>query len=139
MYKISETPQVLIDCQVSKTIDGVLVNWDVREGVFPRGLIDEMFESFTEYIHNSVFDEFWENKLMINLGSNTRKIRKKINDTEKLYENKNLIESFFMRCRKNPDRTVLICGEEKFSYSKLENIAATIQTRLLENGIKKRR
>ncbi len=137
LYKISETPQVLIDCQVSKTIDGVLVNWDVREGVFPRGLIDEMFESFTEYIHNSVFDEFWENKLMINLGSNTRKIRKKINDTEKLYENKNLIESFFMRCRKNPDRTVLICGEEKFSYSKLENIAATIQTRLLENGIKK--
>lgn len=77
MYKISETPQVLIDCQVSKTIDGVLVNWDVREGVFPRGLIDEMFESFTEYIHNSVFDEFWENKLMINLGSNTRKIRKR--------------------------------------------------------------
>ena len=71
-------------------------------------------KSFTEYIHNSVFDEFWENKLMINLGSNTRKIRKKINDTEKLYENKNLIESFFMRCRKNPDRTVLICGEENF-------------------------
>ncbi len=57
LYKISETPQVIIDCQISKQINGILINWDIRDGVFPKGLIDEMFASFIQLINKSISDE----------------------------------------------------------------------------------
>ncbi|WP_038856025.1 condensation domain-containing protein, partial [Mycobacterium avium] len=37
---ISQGPQVLLDAQVTEFDGGVLVNWDVREGFFPPGVID---------------------------------------------------------------------------------------------------
>ncbi|RAU96226.1 non-ribosomal peptide synthetase, partial [Mycobacterium colombiense] len=40
---ISQGPQVLLDAQVTEFDGGVLVNWDVREGMFPPGVIDAMF------------------------------------------------------------------------------------------------
>ncbi|PPZ77946.1 non-ribosomal peptide synthetase, partial [Neisseria gonorrhoeae] len=40
---ISQGPQVLLDAQVTEFDGGVLVNWDVREGVFAPGVIDAMF------------------------------------------------------------------------------------------------
>lgn len=42
LYTISQTPQVLIDCQVLELEKGVRLNWDVRLGVFPKGLIEEV-------------------------------------------------------------------------------------------------
>lgn len=35
-YKISQTPQVWIDCQIAEENGGVAVNWDYRTGVFCR-------------------------------------------------------------------------------------------------------
>lgn len=33
---------------------GVRLNWDVRLGVFPKGLIEEAFESFRELIYRII-------------------------------------------------------------------------------------
>lgn len=43
---ISQTPQVFIDCQVMDGEYGLQADWDVRNGVFPDGLIKDMFETF---------------------------------------------------------------------------------------------
>ena len=40
---ISQGPQVSLDAQVTEFDGGVMVNWDVREDVFPAGVIDAMF------------------------------------------------------------------------------------------------
>ncbi|MGH8357135.1 MAG: condensation domain-containing protein, partial [Pseudomonas sp.] len=34
VHGISQTPQVLIDCQVSERDNGLFINWDIRQGVF---------------------------------------------------------------------------------------------------------
>lgn len=136
LYKISETPQVLIDCQISRIMDGVLINWDIRKGVFPYGLIDEMFECFTEYIRRSTNNKLWENKLIFDLSSNTKKVRNETNNTEIFYDNKSLIESFFRRYKENPNKIVLICDKDKYSYSDLGNIVSAIQEKLIVNDIK---
>ncbi|HEY0640000.1 MAG TPA: condensation domain-containing protein, partial [Pseudonocardiaceae bacterium] len=44
---VSQTPQVWLDCQVMEYRGGLLVNWDVRDGVFPDGLVEDMFAAFT--------------------------------------------------------------------------------------------
>ena len=46
-YGISQTPQVWIDCQVMERRGSLGINWDVRVGVFPEGLIEDMFAPST--------------------------------------------------------------------------------------------
>ena len=43
IWIISQGPQVSLDAQVTEFDGGVMVNWDVREDVFPAGVIDAMF------------------------------------------------------------------------------------------------
>ena len=45
-YKISQTPQVWIDCQVSEINEELLINWDVRNDIFPEGMINDIFNAF---------------------------------------------------------------------------------------------
>ncbi|MCC9889692.1 non-ribosomal peptide synthase, partial [Streptococcus agalactiae] len=52
VYKITQTPQVLLDCQVMRDKGGILVTWDVRENVFPEGMIESAFKSFSDIIAN---------------------------------------------------------------------------------------
>lgn len=47
---ITQTPQVFIDCQAMDGDFGLQINWDVREGVFPDGMIDDMFDLFQQRI-----------------------------------------------------------------------------------------
>ena len=51
-YKISQTPQVYIDCQVTDENRGAKINWDVREGVFDANVIMDMFDTFSNLILN---------------------------------------------------------------------------------------
>jgi pyochelin synthetase len=43
---------VWIDCQALVANGSLMVNWDVREGVFPDGLIDDMFAAFEQLLHS---------------------------------------------------------------------------------------
>src|SRR5690606_28465030 len=43
---ITQTPQVWIDCQAMERAGGLEVNWDFRQGLFPDGLVEEMFGAF---------------------------------------------------------------------------------------------
>lgn len=46
-YMISQTPQVWLDCQVTDQFGGLEIGWDVREGLFPDGQVEAMFDDFT--------------------------------------------------------------------------------------------
>jgi len=52
VWIVSQGPQVLLDAQVTELRGGLLLNWDVRESAFPRGLIEAMFATFTEAVRN---------------------------------------------------------------------------------------
>ncbi|MGB3314873.1 MAG: amino acid adenylation domain-containing protein [Albidovulum sp.] len=49
VYTLTQTPQVTLDHQVSETPSGgIAFSWDVVEGHYPDGMIDDMFEAFQE-------------------------------------------------------------------------------------------
>lgn len=50
-YGISQTPQVQLDCQVFEDHGGLVVNWDVRDGAYPPGVIEDMFAAFESLLH----------------------------------------------------------------------------------------
>ncbi|ERT15075.1 non-ribosomal peptide synthetase [Photorhabdus temperata] len=49
-YLVSQTPQVWIDCQVMEHQGELLVSWDCVDGLFPQGMIDQMFSFMTHLI-----------------------------------------------------------------------------------------
>jgi amino acid adenylation domain-containing protein len=46
VFGISQTPQVLLDCQVIEGGHGLVFQWDSVDAVFPPGLLDSMFDAF---------------------------------------------------------------------------------------------
>ena len=52
---------MLLDAQVTEFDGGVLVNWDVREDVFPPGVIDAMFaHHIDELLRLAADDDAWD-------------------------------------------------------------------------------
>ncbi|WP_019973208.1 non-ribosomal peptide synthetase [Mycobacterium sp. 141] len=62
---LSQTPQVLLDCQVSE-FDGVLeVNWDTRDYTVPAEVLDSAFADFRGALESlSVDSRAWEQPLL---------------------------------------------------------------------------
>ncbi|MTV35647.1 hypothetical protein, partial [Streptococcus pneumoniae] len=52
VYKITQTPQVILDCQVMRDKGGILITWDVRDNIFPKGMIESAFTRFSDIILN---------------------------------------------------------------------------------------
>lgn len=62
IYKISQTPQVLIDCQVMEYKEGILVNWDVREKAFLK-MIEMALEHFLKCLFILILKICWQIKM----------------------------------------------------------------------------
>jgi pyochelin synthetase len=56
VYTITQTPQVFIDHQINEQRGSLLLDWDVVEELFPTGMIEEMFHSYTEILRRLVND-----------------------------------------------------------------------------------
>jgi len=121
VYKLSQTPQVYIDCQAAEENDGATINWDVRNGTFEGYIIEEMFGSFALLIqsiadgNNSVFQE----KYPIRLTDETLKTRGNVNNTSKNIMPAMLEEGFLKSFRLYPDKTALITDEGEYTYRSL--------------------
>ncbi|WP_283138047.1 non-ribosomal peptide synthetase [Rhizohabitans arisaemae] len=55
-YSISQTPQVSIDFQVFEVAGELQFNWDFLPGLFPDGLVEEMFDAFCAILHRLIDD-----------------------------------------------------------------------------------
>lgn len=136
LYKISQTPQVLIDCQISKQSEGVMINWDVREGVFLNSVIDDMFEVFKNILTNVLKDDSnWQKPLELDLPKKTTLIRGEVNKTEKNYLKKNLVSGIYDSFKNYEDKTAIVFNDYSYSYKELENYVAFIQEKLERNNI----
>ncbi len=62
-YSISQTSQAWIDHQVYELEGGALgFNWDAIEAIFPKGMLDDMFDSYCRLLHNLAQSENAWNK-----------------------------------------------------------------------------
>lgn len=136
IYKISQTPQVLLDCQVLSHNDGILISWDFKD-VFPKNLIYNAFDTFSNILTNSNLKEIFNEKDIIKLSKNESLIRKKINNTNKKFDNTTLFHGFCKNVMKYPEAEAIKYENVSYSYEDLAKIASSIQQELKEKGCKK--
>jgi len=137
-YKISQTPQVYIDCQVSDENGGAKINWDIREGVFKEHMINDMFESFSGLIASICNEDAGKMLSRLHPASlprNTLAVRERINDTGKYFTPLMLEEGFLESLGAFPNKTALITDDGEFTYKALAKYVRCVAEALKAEGV----
>ncbi|SEC50725.1 amino acid adenylation domain-containing protein [Amycolatopsis tolypomycina] len=56
-YAISQTPHVVLDCQVFEAGGALRINWDAVDAAFPDGYLDALFAAFVAAAEATAWDE----------------------------------------------------------------------------------
>ncbi len=132
---ISQTPQVFIDCQASDTDYGIQVNWDVREGVFPEQMVDDMFQAFETLVQSLTDnDEAWASNVELPLPKYQVEERQQSNSTKAALPEGLLHYEILERIKNNGSHPAVIDSEGETSYEELAKRASAVDRKLKELG-----
>jgi mycobactin phenyloxazoline synthetase len=133
---ISQGPQVLLDAQVTEFGGGVLVNWDVRDGVFAPGVIDAMFaHHIDELLRLAAADEAWDAPGSPALPAAQRAVRDTANGRTAAPSGEALHDGFFRQAELQPDAPAVFASSGDLSYAQLRDQALAVAAALRASGI----
>lgn len=133
---ISQGPQVSLDAQVTEFDGGVMVNWDVREDVFPAGVIDAMFAHHIDELRRMAgSSDAWTQQDPPALSGNQRAVRDVVNGRVATPSGERLHDGFFRRAESQPDALAVLSSSGDLTYSQLRRQALVLATALRDNGI----
>ncbi|MGZ4584253.1 MAG: non-ribosomal peptide synthetase [Mycobacterium sp.] len=133
---ISQGPQVLLDAQVTEFGGGVLVNWDVRDGVFAPGVIDAMFaHHIDELLRLASADDAWDTPGSPALPAAQRAVRDAANGRFADPSGEALQDGFFRQAAERPDAPAVFAGSGDLTYARLRDQALAVTAALRAAGI----
>ncbi|MBE6034248.1 MAG: amino acid adenylation domain-containing protein [Clostridiales bacterium] len=133
---ISQTPQVFIDCQVMDGEYGLQADWDVREGIFPEGMIQDMFQTFKDRLNQLAEGiESWQSSEVLSIPEWQNKIIEEINDTETILDTGMMYTKFLQRAEKYPEKIAVVDEEGSLTYGSLHQQARKVAQLLLDKNV----
>lgn len=134
-FSITQTPQVWIDCQVMERNGALLLNWNVRDDVFPPGLVEAMFDAFAGLLKRlATGPAAWADTEPVPLPAAQAARRAEVNATAGELPSVLLHEPVFATARQHPDRTAVIDAEGAHTYRALCGRATAVEAALLAAG-----
>ncbi|MDF2522367.1 MAG: amino acid adenylation domain protein [Clostridiales bacterium] len=134
---ISQTPQVFIDCQAMDGSHGLQVNWDVREGIFPENMINDMFDSFAILLNQlAQTDQAWNLNNVVNLPEWQIKERQAANATKGEISDYFLHSKIIKKAKETPGKVAVIDGQGQFTYEEIMLRASAVAEKLKKSGCK---
>ncbi|MFF3438559.1 amino acid adenylation domain-containing protein [Streptosporangium sp. NPDC002721] len=138
VWGISQSPQVILDNQVTEESGELVVTWDAVEELFCDGVLDAMFDAHTRLIHHLAGGD-WSAPIPDLLPAAQRRRRAKValEEEGEPVTPRPLHEAFFERAAAEPDRTALVTSEGgTTSYGALADGALRTAAALLERGVR---
>ncbi|MEU6720215.1 amino acid adenylation domain-containing protein [Nonomuraea sp. NPDC046802] len=134
-YGISQTPQVWIDCQNIEHGGTLVTNWDVREGVFPDGVVEDMFAAYERLLRRlATADDAWDEVSPVPLPEAQRARRERVNDTVAPVPAGLLHEGLLARALHSPDEVAVIAADRTLTYRELVTRADGVAQELARCG-----
>ncbi|MEV0675058.1 amino acid adenylation domain-containing protein [Actinosynnema sp. NPDC050436] len=134
-WGISQTPQVWLDHQVREYGDGIYLNWDFVEGLFPEGVVEGMFEAYREVVE-WLADGDWSATAPVALPAAQRAVRDRVGATEAPESGNLLHQAFFELAESDPSRTALLWGDDGTrTYGELSAQARRVAAALVARGV----
>ena len=131
---ISQTPQVLLDCQVFEHRGELVLNWDVVDGVFEAGVLEAMFEGFVGLVGRLAGGD-WSGGGLVPLGQLA--VRERVNATSAAVVSAGLHEGFFGWAAREPGRVAVVGAGagDGVTYGELAGRALRIAGTLAARGV----
>ena len=122
-YQISQTPQVILDNQISLKEGRLCIHWDFLGEYFPEGRIESMQEEYCSIITD-----------------NTEKLQQqydsfafKYNDTFKEKEKNTLVRLFADQVKKFPNKTAVADMKQSYTYSEIDRFSDIVADHIIKN------
>ncbi len=133
---ISQGPQVSLDAQVTEFDGGVMVNWDVREDVFPAGVIDAMFAHHIDELRRlASSSDAWTQSDPPALPAQQRAVRDTVNGRTTEPSGERLHDGFFHQAERQPEAPAVLSSDGDLTYGELRQQALILGQTLRANGI----
>jgi pyochelin synthetase len=143
-YGISQTPQVWIDCQNVERNGALATSWDVRDGVFPDGLVPAAFAAYEALLRDLAGDDerIWTGRHPVALPPGQRARRSAVNDTTAALPAGLLHDRVIAQALSTPDRVAVVAAGPvttyDMTYGELLARAAGVAECLAEAGCRPR-
>lgn len=118
---LTQTPQVVIDCQVTAQPDGMMLAWDSREGLFPEQFIEHAFNAFSGLIQRLLEDgeSCLNQRQLLTLPAAQAAIRQQTNEDSQPDFTQLLHQGFLDMAERQPDAIALWDDEGSMTYGEL--------------------
>lgn len=136
IYNMSETSQVWLDHQVAENEEGLLLNWDYVEEIFPDNMILEMFEAYKKIMYDlAEHEELWEKVTRCIVNYNLPEEVVNANKTEIERKDTTILERFIYQVKKMPDNIAVISGEKNYTYKDIYGLALKLKLKMEKMGV----
>ena len=134
-WSSSQTPQVWLDHQVTEREGTLLLNWDVIDGLFPPGLVEDMFATYLSRLDDLIDDRGW-GTAATTLPATQARTRAAANDTDTPMRRRGLHDDVFARAAETPEATALLWGRDgRLRYGELTADALQVAAALRAQGV----
>jgi amino acid adenylation domain-containing protein len=121
VFGLSQTSQVWLDCQAYEWKGNLRYNFDAVEALFPEGMVQAMFETYSAFLESLVDDESAWGDLPLNhfLPEADKALIANSNQTEKDLSLDLLHRQFEKQAAKTPDNLAVIAKDKSLTYQQL--------------------
>ncbi|MCR5170920.1 MAG: amino acid adenylation domain-containing protein [Desulfovibrio sp.] len=134
VYGGAQTPQVWLDYQTYEQNGDLVVNWDCVEGLFPEGMIDDMFDAYVNLLSRLASPDTWRQASPISLSAAALCEIEGLNATEGPLEEKTLVDLFEESLARRPGNDAVIAAGRRFTYAEAGRAAGALAARIAGEG-----
>jgi epothilone synthetase B len=139
VYTVTQTPQVTLDHQVAETPDGGIgFSWDVAEGLFPEGMIDDMFAAYEALMRRlSAEESAWTDPALDHLPQWQKNLFSAVNDTAVSWSGEQTLRDLiYNQAVAQPDLPALVSPDCALDYAELLAVSERLAAKLLKEGVR---
>lgn len=136
VYNITQTPQVWLDHQVVEQDGQLLLIWDAVEGLFPEGLLEDMFGAYRQLLHKLAADEgTWQAVRPSLIEVPRLGPRRKANATEMSVSPDTLDRLFTRQAALRPGQQAIISAKRTLTYGELNHLSNEVAVLLRSRNV----
>jgi amino acid adenylation domain-containing protein len=141
VYAVSQTPQVWLDLMVVGHGDGLAMHWNAVDGVFPPGMMADLFQAFGRLLDGLLGGALdsgssWRAVANLLLPTEAHESQREANATDAPAPTRLLHQPWKDHAVAAPHRTAVICGERGISYGQLATATTHLGHRLRDLGVR---
>ncbi len=135
VYNITQTPQIWLDHQVVEQDGELLLIWDAVEGLFPAGMLSDMFAAYCQLLHRLTEEQAaWQETAPSLIAIPRLEARRAANATDAPLTDETLGGLFAKQVAAKANQPAVISAERTLTYAELSQLASVIGKWLKQHG-----